>query len=71
METYKEKNFLTAAEVAEILRIGKSKCYEFLHDTDCPFSVVRMGKVVRVPSNSFYKWYDSLIENNVKGKRGR
>lgn len=70
MEGYREKDFLTVAEVAEALRVGKSKCYEIVKGRDCPFCVVKLGRTVRIPSNNFYKWYDSLMENG-KGKRGQ
>ena len=27
---------------------------------ECPFNVVKIGKRICVPANSFYRWYESL-----------
>lgn len=59
--------FLTVPEVADILRIGKSKCYGLANSPGCPFNVVKLGRLTRIPANSFYKWYSSLGENE-KGR---
>lgn len=67
----REKDFLTVVEVAEILRIGKSKCYDLVNSPDCPFNVVKLGRVTRIPSNNFDRWYDSLQEKQEQRKRGR
>lgn len=59
------QHFLSVAEVSEIMGIGKSKCYDYVNSPDCPFSVVRIGRLKRIPSNSFFRWYDSLIEKGT------
>ena len=62
MRDIAEKDFLTVKEVMQILRMKKTACYNLLGSPDCPFQVVRFGKLIRVPLNSFSKWYGSLEE---------
>lgn len=68
--THREKDFLLVDEVKNILRIGKSQCYDFVNSPDCPFNVIRVGKLIRIPSNNFFKWYDSLGEELTE-RRGK
>ena len=56
----REQLFLTVYEEAEVMNMGKSKCYDYINSPDCPFSVVKVGMLKRIPSNSFFQWYDSL-----------
>nr|WP_308626156.1 helix-turn-helix domain-containing protein [uncultured Eisenbergiella sp.] len=71
MSDYREKDFLTVEEVAGILRIGKSKCYDLVKSPDCPFRVLPVGRLIRVPANNFFNWYDSFAEQKeFKKKRG-
>lgn len=72
MENYKEHDFLTATEVADILRMSKSKCYDLINSPDCPFNVVPLGRLKRIPANNFWKWYDSLSVKEINSrKRGK
>jgi excisionase family DNA binding protein len=48
---------LRAAEVARVLGVGRSKAYELMSNGDLP--VVRMGRVVRVPSDELVAWIRS------------
>lgn len=41
----REQLFLTVYEVAEIMNMGKSKCYDYINSPDCPFSVVKIGRL--------------------------
>lgn len=52
---YRDKLFLTADDMQEILDVGENKTYEFLHDA--PFRVVRIGQKLRIPAVGFWKWY--------------
>lgn len=63
----REQLFLSVYEVADIMRMGKSKCYDYINSPDCPFKVVRIGRLKKIPSNSFFEWYDSLS----KGGQGK
>lgn len=72
MTNFREKDFLTVLEVAEILRMGKSKAYDFVNSAGCPFNVVKFDHLIRIPTNNFIKWYDSLEEKQEQDrKRGR
>ena len=70
----REQLFLTVYEVAEVMNMGKSKCYDYINSPDCPFSVVKVGRLKRIPSNSFFEWYDSLPEkgnSEMQIRKGR
>lgn len=55
-----EKLFINARQLAEIMGISPAMAYEYIKSEQCPFTVVKMGKRYVIPTNSFYKWYDSL-----------
>lgn len=46
--------FLTVREIADVLRIGKSLAYDMVKRGE--IGSVRMGRVVRVPRDSFLEW---------------
>lgn len=72
MSDYREKDFLTVEEVAGILRIGKSKCYQLVKSPDCPFRVLPLQRLIRIPANNFFKWYDGFAEQKEQErKRGK
>lgn len=61
MRKYEDKEFIGVEEMAEIMGIGRSSAYEFIKEA--PFVVIRCGakgKLLRIPVNVFYQWYDSL-----------
>ena len=41
----REQLFLTVYEEAEVMNMGKSKCYDYINSPDCPFSVVKVGRL--------------------------
>ena len=47
---------LTVTELASILRIGRSSAYELCKENQFP--VVRIGKNIRIPKQSLYRWID-------------
>ena len=55
-DKYKDQLFLTAQDIQEMLQLGENKTYEFLKDNP-PFRVVRIGNQLRIPAQSFWKWY--------------
>lgn len=58
---YRDKEFISVAELGEILGISKTYAYEFLASNDCPFTAIKIGKKrIVIPTNAFYRWYDSL-----------
>ena len=53
---YKDTLFLNPEDLQDILGIGESLVYKYLKDA--PFRVERIGKLYRVHSRSFWRWYD-------------
>ena len=56
-----------AEDIQEILGIGKSKVYEFLDDVYTNthfFRVIKIGKLYRIPKESFDKW---LCSEEIRG----
>ena len=52
-----------AEEIQEILGIGRSKTYTFLDEAyrnQKPFRVLKIGKLFRVPKQSFDDWLDGI-----------
>lgn len=49
-----------AADIQKMLGIGKSRSYTFLEEVyrqkNPPFKVLKIGKLFRVPKNSFDEW---------------
>ncbi len=60
MSEREEPKFYSVAKISNILGISRSRIYELVCSGDCPFNVVKVGKRICVPANSFYKWYESL-----------
>ena len=46
-DMHREKDFLLVDEVKDILRISKSQCYDLVNSPDCPFNVIRIGKLIQ------------------------
>ena len=60
-----EKKVYRADEIKQILGIGRSKTYMFLDEVyrkKSPFRVIKIGKIYRVPKESFDKWLDGEAE---------
>jgi excisionase family DNA binding protein len=49
--------FLTVAEVAEIMRVSKMTVYRLVHSGELP--AVRVGKSFRVPERSVHEYLES------------
>lgn len=59
------KKVYGAEEIKEILGIGRSKAYTFLDEVyrhKGPFRVLKIGKMYRVPKESFDKWLEGEME---------
>lgn len=54
-----DKRTYTVSEIAELLRISKSKAYELCNQD--LFKIVRIGRSVRVSKASFDGWLDQQI----------
>ena len=55
-EEYKEKLFLTPADIMNIFGIGESLAYAYLKDA--PFRTEKIGSRIFIFSNSFWNWYN-------------
>lgn len=50
-----------AEDIQQILGLGRSKTYEFLGEVNKkqkPFRVIKIGRIYRIPKDSFDKWID-------------
>jgi hypothetical protein len=56
-EKYRDKIFLDTKDIKDMLNVGDNSTYEFLRNA--PFRTVRVGSMIKVPANSFWKWYFS------------
>ncbi len=59
---HEDKEFITVDELAIIMGISRSYAYEYVRSAKCPFTCLKMGRRYVVPTNAFYKWYDSLAK---------
>ena len=66
-ENYRDKEFITVEQLAEVMNISKSYAYMFMKREDLPFTYLQLGRRMIIPTNSFYSWYDSLA-NEAKGE---
>ncbi len=57
-----ERAFLRVEEVAEMLRLGRSKTYELVAQGVLPG--VRFGRCVRVPADALRRWLDAQSDRD-------
>lgn len=53
-----------AEDIQRILGLGRSKTYEFLGEVNKkqnPFRVIKIGRLYKVPKDSFDKWINGEI----------
>ena len=60
--------FLNVKQLAELMNISRSSAYHFLHqdDSKIPFKVFRYESRILIPKNDFFRWYNSLCQNDDK-----
>lgn len=59
------KKVYDAEEIQQLLGLGRSKTYLFLDEVYRhrePFRVLKIGRMYRVPKDSFDKWLDGEME---------
>ena len=44
----------TVTDIEEVLGIGRSTAYNLMKDP--PFPIIKIGKCIRIPKESFHKW---------------
>ena len=54
MEEAKEPKFFNVPEISNMLGISRAEGYKFVKSPDCPFLVLRIGRRLIIPANSFY-----------------
>ena len=62
------KKVYMANDIQKILRLGRSKTYKFLEDVykkKKPFTVIKVGKLYRVPKIEFDNWVDGGLNNET------
>ncbi len=55
-----ERKVYFATDIMMLLGLGKTKTYEFLNQVykdKEPFRVIKVGSCVRIPKESFDKWF--------------
>ena len=56
------KQVYSISEIQKLLGLGRTKTYNFLDEEykkQEPFSVIKIGKLYRIPKDSFDKWLNS------------
>lgn len=61
-QNIREKEFINVTELAEIMGISRAYAYSYVKTPDCPFTCLQMGKRIIIPTNDFFRWYDSLSQ---------
>lgn len=59
-----EKKVYDVEDIQKLLGIGRSKAYTYLEEvyqTQEPFRVIKIGKLFRVPKQSFDNWLDRIV----------
>ena len=56
--------FLNASELAAILGISISSCYELMHEKDFP--TIRIGARMLVQKEKFLEWVTSHVQGGAK-----
>ena len=59
VDVYLERQVYLAQDIQQLLGIGRSKCYTYLEEVyqkQEPFRVIKIGKLFRVPKQSFDNW---------------
>nr|WP_303024737.1 helix-turn-helix domain-containing protein [uncultured Blautia sp.] len=58
-----EKQVYDAEDIQKLLGIGRSKAYTYLEEVyrhQEPFRVIKIGKLFRVPKQSFDNWLNGI-----------
>ena len=48
-----------------MLGISRAEGYKFVKSPECPFLVLRIGRRLIIPANSFFNWYESLAHDPI------
>lgn len=59
IKSEQEKRIYSVNEISKILNISRSAAYDLCKDA--PFTVVKIGKCIRISKNSFDSWLDKTL----------
>lgn len=65
-ENYKDKPFMNVEDLANIMGVSRAYAYKYVKSPDCEFTCLQMGKRIIIPTNDFFRWYDSLVMDDNK-----
>lgn len=54
MSSENENELLTVSEMANLLKISRSKAYEIIKDTTFP--IIKIGKCIRINKTQLFNW---------------
>ena len=63
MTNNNENGVYLADDIQRMLKLGRSKSYEYLEEVyrkQAPFRVIKIGKLYRVPKKSFDNWLSTM-----------
>ena len=63
IEEYKKQATLTVEEVADILRVSRSKAYEIVKQGYFPFK--KINHTIRIPTEPFFEWLNSYSSDEM------
>ncbi len=58
-----EQQVYIAEDIQKLLHLGRSKSYEYLEEVyrnKGPFRVIKIGKLYRIPKQSFDAWLNAI-----------
>lgn len=61
-----EKIVYSLADIQKLLDLGRTKTYNFLEEVyknKEPFRVIKIGKLYRIPKDSFDKWLAGMVSD--------
>ena len=61
-----EKIVYSLADIQKLLDLGRTKTYNFLEEVyknKEPFRVIKIGKLYRIPKDSFDKWLAGIVSD--------
>lgn len=59
------REVLYVEEIAKILGLSRSKAYAWVNENP-PFPVLKCGRSIRIPKQSFYAWLGGSASRNTK-----
>ena len=69
-QNIRDKEFINVTELAELMGISRAYAYEYVKTPGCPFTCLQMGKRIIIPTNDFFRWYDSLQQVSMNKTEG-